>query len=536
MEAVFHPYVQDGHLILSPSGDYIPADDLTREYHVECFRYVLVAIYALFIWEWVVTSHEEWARWKQAFRGEFIPVNLCLIVSRWTTLGALIVSAVVFFGERVPDCQGGLYALYFFFQPGQICHVIICVLRVRALATGKRWIWRPLAVLGFAVCTLWIISIPFFKMGPVPGAQSVHYQPVCTPLPSPNFRVMGWGAAMLFDMIVCAISVFLIQTRLHPAFSAQARRFMSDSTALLFLVSISANAACFFTLLLYKNIILANIPIPIQFILNSVVGIRIILHTDVWMGKGKTGLLVIPHNMIVENGAARGGSVESKIVEEAQITIQQASLDGPHHGYPHHRMARAAAALQNGRSGGGADSPPFSDVDEQINETDTQKERKMLGHPAYRGSQSELHEQELERGELWATASQQQQTNTSTKKKSGRNTSFSRVPAPVNASSADPSNEIAHIEPDGTPVFLLRPLNHTRSASGSRSANGDAWGQYPPSARVTPQWGAAQAARQQQQQQNMQIQQQGVLRRGSEGQILTNSSLHITTEVSRKRG
>ncbi|CEH18633.1 hypothetical protein CBOM_05356 [Ceraceosorus bombacis] len=344
----FEPYVDGGHLILSPSGHYIPADTLQREYHVEVFRYALIAIYAMYLWEWIVTLHEEVARWKELLKGQFLPVNICLLVSRYSTIAALVASAVVFFGDSVPNCQAGLNLVYVFFQPGQICHVIISVLRVHALSNGSNQIWRPLSVLGFVTCVIWIAAIPFFKAGPVEPAMAVHYQPVCQPLPSPAFRVMGWGAAAGFDMIMYVVSTMLISSRLLSAFSPKAKRFMHDTTTFLFLVSITANLSCFFTILFYKNLILANVPIPIQFVLNSVVATRIVLHTDVWMDRGKTGLLVLPRSTDINH---RGLGPAGKPYSENDIAI---ALGG----------ARAAPRASQGSAGyveGGGFEAPFID-------------------------------------------------------------------------------------------------------------------------------------------------------------------------------
>ncbi|KDN43422.1 hypothetical protein K437DRAFT_152418 [Tilletiaria anomala UBC 951] len=282
-------------------GFYVPADPIEQYHQIDIFRFIILAACGALIWEHIVTIHEEIYRWKQLFSGRPTWVGTLVLISRYSIWGSAISTFWFFFPpENVVNCQASITIIFAFMAITYICLANIFILRLRALwgGSGPQYLVPVLYAMMFVVSGCWIGSVAGFHGQAIPPMLQVRHGPVCMPAPAPYWRVLGWTAAAIFDVVLYVLTLIKVQQLRHfaalqdNASIKTLRRFVFNSSTAYFLVSFSCNISCIFILSFYRNMILQNIPILVSAIMNAIIACRVVFHSDLF-SDGKTGLLVI---------------------------------------------------------------------------------------------------------------------------------------------------------------------------------------------------------------------------------------------------
>lgn len=325
--------IRDGRLYLGGDwGQYLPADPMQGVQEMEIFRYILCAIYAVVGWEYFVTFHEERRRWNQLIvQRKFVPVNILVIIGRYLMVSNAITSAILFFGnpgncqapmtitfltiflvwvslsprsEPIPRPNPAAKAHCKAFNRQQLSSALIFVQRVRALYHRNPAV--KFFIMGLTVfCTcLWIISLGFFYASRLPPQYVYPRMPSCVLAPSPPWRAMGFGGAILFDLAVLGLTVHRVRQQVKkedrhlPTISGSsarrhniksARSWLIETAVIYGGVCLTINLATFLVIIFVHDNILAAYPIPFAAVINTLVSSRIVFRSDLW--GAKTALL-----------------------------------------------------------------------------------------------------------------------------------------------------------------------------------------------------------------------------------------------------
>ena len=283
-------------------GFYIPLDPQELFYQVDLFRSILIATTGAYVWEHIVTFHEELYRWGQLLQGKPTWVGSLVLVARYSIWGS-IVSALWFFypPTKAMNCQVTITMIFLFMAISYICLANVFVVRVKSLwsTSAPRWFAPMLHTAVVIVSGCWLASVAGFHGDPVPDAMQIRHAPVCIAAPAPYWRVLGWSAAAVFDVIIYVLTLIKINELKHITLATKdndsiqrLRAFVFNSSTIYFVISFSCNVGCALILSFYRNMILQNIPILVSAMMNAIIACRVVFHSDLF-SDGKTGLLVI---------------------------------------------------------------------------------------------------------------------------------------------------------------------------------------------------------------------------------------------------
>ncbi|CEH15511.1 hypothetical protein CBOM_03815 [Ceraceosorus bombacis] len=324
------------NLYVDGTSWYVPGDPWRRRHEVEGYRLSLGIIFGIWAYEHILTFwSEELPRWKSLFQGKIIPVNILTLICRYSSVAGAVSVCVYAWRETPNNCQ---FILSFTLANVALIWSttsIIFFLRICGLYQLPSDKWRvkaPMLGLLLVVTGMWITSAAGYKTVPIPEIIQQPYYPGCAPAPSPEWRIMGWAASMVFDTLILVFSVYAAKHRLFTgstpihagqfgiegiskihARSAGLSHFITVSAWIVFTITMIGNAACFFTLIFSRNLILSVIPIAPFAALRTMVTSRLVYHSHLW-AEGKSALLTMPAPTIGSVRTTSGFGIEHRDV------------------------------------------------------------------------------------------------------------------------------------------------------------------------------------------------------------------------------
>ncbi|PWN43508.1 hypothetical protein IE81DRAFT_340704 [Ceraceosorus guamensis] len=324
------------NLYVDGTAWFVPGDPWRRRHELEGYRLSLGIIFGIWAYEYILTFwSEELPRWKTLFQGKIIPVNILTLISRYSSVAGAVSVCVYAWRPTANNCQFILsftvanVALIWSTTSG-IFFLRICGLY--QLPSDKWRVKAPMLGLLVVVTGLWIAAAAGYKTRPIPEIIQQPYYNGCAPAPSPMWRIMGWGASMVFDALTFVLSLYAAKHRLFTgstpiqagqfgiegiskihARSTGLSHFITVSAWIVFIITMVGNAACFFTLIFSRNLILSVIPIAPFAALRTMVTSRLVYHSHLW-AEGKSALLTMPAPTVGAVRTTSGFGIEHRDV------------------------------------------------------------------------------------------------------------------------------------------------------------------------------------------------------------------------------